>query len=210
MHGQSCLWAGSSWPDNETSHTNTQRERQTTTYHVSPESKFPQTQAYLWLSYCCPVTQSRLTLRPHELQHTRLCCPSLSPWVCSNSCPLSQWCYLTISSSVTLFSFCLQSFPASGSFSMSRLFASGGQSTGASSVLPTNVQDWFPLGWTGLISLLSKGFSRVFSSNTVQKHQFFSSQPSLWSIRDYWENHNLIKWIFVGKVMPLLFNVLEF
>ena len=106
-----------------------------------------------------------------------------SPGACSNSCPWSQWCYPTISSSVVPFSSCLQPFPASGSFPMSQLFASGGQSIGAStSVLPMNIQGWFPLGWTGLISVQSKGLSRVFSNTTVWKHQFFGSQPSLWSI----------------------------
>ena len=121
------------------------------------------------------------SLCPHGLQHARL--PRLSPRVCSNSCPLSQWCHPNISSSVTPFSSCLQSFPASGSFPVSQLFASGGQSIGASasaSVLPMNIQDWFPLGWTGWISLQSKGLSRVFNT-TVQKHQFFRVQPSLWS-----------------------------
>ena len=99
-----------------------------------------------------------------------------------NSCPLSRWCHPTISSSVVTFSSCLQSFPASGSFPVSQLFASGGQSTGASvSILPMNIQDWFPLGWTGWISLQSKGLSRVFSNTTVQKHQFFGAQPSLCS-----------------------------
>ena len=124
------------------------------------------------------------SLRPHESQHARLPCPSLSPGVCSNSCPLSWWCYLTISSSADTFSFCLQSFPTSGSFPASWLFATGGQNIGASasvSVLPMNIQDWFPLGLTGLISLSSKGLSGVFSSTTVQKHQFFGIQLSLWS-----------------------------
>ena len=123
-------------------------------------------------------------LRPHRLQHARLPCPSLSPRVCSNSCPLSQWCHPTISSSVIAFSSCLQCFPASGSFPVSRLFSSGGHSTGASasaSVLPMNIEHWFPLGLTGLISLQSKGLSKVFSSSTVQKHQLFVVQPSLWS-----------------------------
>ena len=104
--------------------------------------------------------------------------------VCSDSLPLSQWCYRTISSSITPFFFCLQSFPASGSFPMSWLFTSGGQMIGASasaSVLPMNIQDWFPLGLTGWISLKSKGLSRVFSSTTVWKHQFFSTQPLLGS-----------------------------
>ena len=115
------------------------------------------------------------------LQHTRLPCPSLSPRVCSNSCPLSWWCHPTVSSSVT-FSSCPQSFPASGSFPMSWLFALGGQNIGASvSVLPMNIQVWFPLELTGLISLLSKGLSRIFSSTIIPKHQFFSAQLSLWS-----------------------------
>ena len=105
-----------------------------------------------------------------------------------NSCPLSQWCHPTISSSVILFSSCLQSFPASGSFQISHFFTSGGQSMGVSasaSVLPKNIQDWFPLGWTSWISLLSKGLSRVFSNTTVQKHQFISAQLSLW--RRQWQ-----------------------
>ena len=122
------------------------------------------------------------SLQLHGLQHTRLPCPSLSPGACSDSCPLSQWCHPTISSSVVPFSSCPQSFPASGSFPMSRLFTSGSQSIRASAtVLPMNIQGWLPLGLTGLISLLSKRLSRVFSSTTVQKHQFFSTQPSLWS-----------------------------
>ena len=120
-------------------------------------------------------------LWPHGLQHARFPCPSPSPGVYSNSCPLSWWCHPTDSSPFTS---CLQSLPASGSFPVSQLFASSSQSIGASasaSVLPVNIQDWFPLGLTGLISLQSRGLSRVFSSTTVQKHQFFSTQPSLWS-----------------------------
>ena len=123
------------------------------------------------------------SLWPHGLWHIRLPYPLPSPRVCSNSCPVSQWCHPTISSSVIPFSSCLKSFPASGSFLMSRFFASGGQSIGASvsaSALPMDIQDWFPLGWTGLISLQAKGLSRVLSSFTVRKHQFFSAQPSLW------------------------------
>ena len=119
----------------------------------------------------------------HGLQHTRLPCPSPSPGTCSNSCQLNWWYHPTISSSVALFSFCLQSFPASGSFPMSQLFTSGGQNTGVSalaSVHPMSIQGLFHLRLTSLISLLSKGLSRVFSSPTVQKHQFFSTQPSLW------------------------------
>ena len=109
-------------------------------------------------------------LQPHELQHTRLPCLSLTHWVCPSSCPLSQWYHLTISSSVAPVS-CPQFFPASESFPMSQLFTSGGQSIGASaSVLWVNIQGWFPLGLTGLISLLSKGLSRVFSITTIWKH----------------------------------------
>ena len=124
------------------------------------------------------------SLQPHGLQQARLPCPSPSPGICSNSCSSSQWCHPTISSSVIPFSSCLQYFLASESFLKSRLFTSGSQSIGTSvsaSVLPMNIQDWFPLGLTGLISLQSKGFSRVFSNTTVQKHQFFCAQPSLWS-----------------------------
>ena len=131
------------------------------------------------------------SLRPHGLQHTRLPCPSPSPGVCSNSCSLSQWCHPTISSSVIPFS-CPQSFPASGSFPMrasgsfpmSQSLESDGQSIGVSasaSVLSMNIQDWFPLGLTGLIFLLSKGLSRVLSNTTVQKHQLFGAQTSIWS-----------------------------
>ena len=122
------------------------------------------------------------SLQPHELQHSRPPCPSPTPEVNPNPCPLSQWYHPTISSSVVPFSSCPQSFPASGSFQMSQFFASGGQSIGASastSVLPMNTQNWSPLGWTGWISLQSKGLSRVFSSTTVQKHQFFGTQLSL-------------------------------
>ena len=120
----------------------------------------------------------------HEPQHTRLPCPSPTAGVYPNPSPLSWLCHPTISSSVIPFSSCPQSFPASGSFQMSQLFASGGQSIGVSastSVFPMNTQDWSPLGWTGWISLQSKGLSRVFSNTTVQKHQFFCIQPSLWS-----------------------------
>ena len=121
-------------------------------------------------------------LQRHGLEHTRLPCPSTTPGACSNSCPSHQWCHPTISSSVIPFSSCPQSFPASGFFPRSQFFASGAQSVGVSAsaiVLLTNIQDWFPLGWTGCISLQSKGLSRVFSNNTVQKHQFFGAQLSL-------------------------------
>ena len=118
----------------------------------------------------------------HELQLARLPCPPLSPRVCSNSCPLSQWCYLAISSSASPFSFYLQSFPPSGSFPVSQLFPPGGQSIGATAlVLPINVEGWSPLELTGLISLVSRGLSRVFSSTTIQKHQFFGALHSSWS-----------------------------
>ena len=122
-------------------------------------------------------------LWPHELQHARPPCPSPTPGVHPNSCPSSR-CHPTISRSVVPFSSCPQSFPASGSFPVSQLFASGGQSTGVSastSVIPMNIQDWFPLGWSGWISLQSKWLSRVFSNTTVQKHQFSGTQLSLQS-----------------------------
>ena len=132
------------------------------------------------LLFSCSVVSD--SLWPHGLKHTRLLCPSLFPGVCSNSCPLSRWCHPTISYSVIPISFCLQSFPASRSFLMSQFFASGCQSIGVSaSVLSVNTQGWFPLGWTGWISLQSKGLSRVLSNTTVQKHQFFCTQLSLWS-----------------------------
>ena len=123
------------------------------------------------------------SLWPHRLQHGRLPCPSPTPGSYSNSCPLSQWYHATISSSVIPYSSCFQSCPTSGSFP-SQFFASGGQSIGVSAStpdLPLNIQDWFSLWLTGLIFLLSKGFSRVFSKTTIQKHQFFSTQLSLWS-----------------------------
>ena len=122
------------------------------------------------------------SLRPHGPQHTRFPYPSPTPGAWSNSCRLSQWCHPTISSSVIPFSSCLQSFPASGAFSISQFFSSGGQSTGASasaSVLPMNIQDRFPLGWTGWISLQCKGLSGVFSNTTVQKRHFCGAQFSL-------------------------------
>ena len=126
------------------------------------------------IQFICSVMSD--SLLPHEQQHTRLPCPSPTPGVCSNSCPSSWWCHPTISSSVVPFSSGLQSCLASGSFQMSQLFAAGGQSIGVSaltSVLPMNIQDWFPLGWTGCTSLQPKGLSRVFSNITVGKHQFF-------------------------------------
>ena len=136
------------------------------------------------------------SLQPCEPQHARSPCPS--PGAYSNSCPLSQWFHLTISSSVVPFSSCPQSFPTSGSFQMSQLFTSGGQSIGASastSVLPMNIQDWFALGLNGSISLQAKGLSKVFSNTTVQKHinslvLSFLFSPVLTSIHDYWKNHS--------------------
>ena len=124
----------------------------------------------------------RLCMGPHGLQLARLPCPSPTPRACSNSCPYSWWCHPTISSSVIPFSSCLQSFPVSRSFLRSQFFTSGSQSIGVSaSVLPMNIYDWFPLRFTGWISLQSKGLSRVFSNTTVQKHQLFGAQLSLWS-----------------------------
>ena len=136
---------------------------------------------HLSVQFSLPVVSD--SLWPYGLQHTRLPCSSPTPGVYSNPCPLSRWCHPTISSSVIPFS-SLQSFPASGSFRMSQLFTSVGQSirvSASTSVLPMNIQDWFPLGWTGWISLQSKGLSRISSNTTVQKHQFFSAQLSLWS-----------------------------
>ena len=137
------------------------------------------------VQFSCSVMSN--SLRPHEPQHARPPCPSPTPGVYPNSCPLRQWCHPAISSSVFPFSFCPQSFPASGSFQMSQHFTWGGQSIGISastSVLSINTQHWSPLGWRsplGWISLQSKGLSRVFSNTTVQKHQFFTTQTSLWS-----------------------------
>ena len=134
------------------------------------------------------------SLRPHEPQHTRPPCPSPAPGVYPNSCPLSQWCHPTISSSIIPFSSCPRSSPASGSFQMSQLFTSGGQSIGVSaltSILPMNTQAWFPLGWTGWISLQSKGFSRVFSNTTVKSINSsvlsFLYSPTLTSMHDHTE-----------------------
>ena len=136
------------------------------------------------------------SLWPHELQHTRLPCPSVYPGVCLNSCPMSQWCYQIMSSSTAPFFFCLQSLPASGSFPMSQFFPSEGQSiwtSASASVLLMNIQGWFPLELTGLISLLSKGFSRVFSCSTFESINSMAFSllygPTLTSIHSYWKNH---------------------
>ena len=164
---------------------------------------------------CCSVTQSCLTLQSNGLQHSRLPYRSPSPRPAQTR-PLSQWCHPTISSSVVPSSSCHQSFPELGSFLMSQLFASGGQSIGVSastSVLPMNIQGWFPLGLTDLICFQSKGLWRVFSNITIQKHQFFGAQSPLWS------NSHIHTWLlqksaltiqtFVGKVMSLHFNMLS-
>ena len=154
------------------------------------------------------------TLLPHGLQHARLLCLSLSPGVCSNSCSL--WCHSTISSSVIPFSSCPQSSPASGYFPMSQLFASGGRSIAASastSVLPMNIQGWFPLAFTGLIFLLFKGLSRVFSSTQFESINSLVlsllNGPPLRSIHDYWKTIALTRRTFVRKVMALFFNMLS-
>ena len=154
------------------------------------------------------------SLRSYGLQHTRVPCPLLYPEVCLNLCTLNRWCHPTHPLSFCCFS-CPQAFPASGSFPMNWLFASGFQSTGASasaSVLPMNIQGWYPLVLTNLISLLSKGLSRVFSSTTVQKHQSsvlcLLYGPTLIFTHDYWKNHSLTIQTFVSKMMSLLFSML--
>ena len=147
------------------------------------------------------------SLQPHELQHTKPPCPSPTPGIYPNPCPLSQWCHPTISSFVIPFSSCLWSFPASESLPVSQLFTSGGQSIGASasaSVLPMDIQDWFPLGLTGLI-LMSKGLSRVFSKTTIQRHQFLGTQPSL--SRNIWLGCSLHN--YEALIMKTMMNNLE-
>ena len=142
------------------------------------------------VQFSCSVMSD--SLQPHGLQHTRLPCPSPTLGPYSNSCPSSWWCHPTTSSSVIPFSSPLESFPALRSFPMSQFFPSGGQNIGVSalaSVLPMNIQDWFPLGLISLISFQSKGLSRVFSNTTVQKHQFFGTQLSLWS------NSHICTWL---------------
>ena len=151
------------------------------------------------------------------MQHSSLLYPSLSPRVCSNSCPLSRWCHPTILSSIAHFSPCLQFFPASESFPMSWFFASEGQSIGTSasaSVLPMNIQRWFPLRLTDLISLLSKRYSKVFSSISIKVSVFQCSaffRVQLSNLYDYWKNHTVFDCKdFVGKVMSLFFNMSTF
>ena len=154
--------------------------------------------SYPYISFSIQFSRSVVSdsSRSHELQHARPPCPSPTPGVYPNSCPLSRWCHPTVSSSVIPFS-CLQSFPALGSFQMSQLFASSGQSIGVSSstsVLPMSIRDWSPLGWTGWISLQSKGLSRVFSNTTVQSINSLALSclysPTLTSIPDSWKNHS--------------------
>ena len=154
-------------------------------------------------------------LQTRGLQHARPPCPSPTARLYSNSCPLSQWCHLTISSSVIPFSSCPQTFPASGSFQMSQLFASGGQSIGVSAstcVLPMNTQDWSPLAWTGWISLQSKGLSRVFSNTTVQKHHSSALSFIVQISHPFMSTGKTIalnRWTFIGKAMSLLFSMLS-
>ena len=158
--------------------------------------------AEILLLLFCPSVVSD-SLRLYGLQHVRLPCPLLSLRACSNSRPLSRWSHLTISSPVIPFSSCLQSFSASGSFPMSLLLISGAQSTGASasaSVFLMNIQDWFPLGWTGLISFQCKGLSRVFSNTTVQKHQLFGTQPSSRS------NSHIHTWLLEKPIALTIWN----
>ena len=167
------------------------------------------------VQFSCSVVSDYLL--PHEPEHTRPPCPSPTPRVHTNSCPLSRCCHPTISSSVVPFSSCPPSFPASESFQMSQLSASGDQSIGVSasaSALPVNIQGWFPLGLTDLVSLQSKGLSRDLSSTIVWKHRFFGTQPSLWSkLSDPYMTTRktiaLTRWTFVSKVMSLLFNTLS-
>ena len=174
------------------------------------------------VQFSCSVMSD--SLWPHRLQLASflfynkinpgdLPCPLPTPGAFSNSCPSSQWSHLTISSSAIPFFSCLQSFPTSESFPVSQFFKSGSQSIGASasaSVLPMNIQDWFPLGLSGFIALLSKGLSRVFSNTTGQNHQLFSAQLSLWSnSHPYWKSLALTIWAFVSKVVSLFFNMLS-
>ena len=153
------------------------------------------------------------SLQSHRLQHARLLCPPLSPGVCSNSCSLSRWCYLTILSSAVLFSFCLQCFPASGAFPMNQLCVSGGQSTGASaSVFPMNIQGWFPRELTGLTSLKSKGLLRVLQHHNSKASILWRSAFMIQLIHPYITTGKTIAltgWTFVGKVIGLLFSTLS-
>ena len=180
-----------------------------------PNSKTKMDQRFVSHSFsCCSASKSCLSLKTHELQRAKSPYPSLSPGVCSNSCPLSQWCHPTISSFVSPFSSCPQSFPASGSFPMSQLFASSGQNIRASasaSLLPMNIQGWFPLGLTGLISLLSSQESspapQFESINSLMLSLIHG--PTLTSVHDYWKTHSSDYIDLFGKVMSMLFNTLS-
>ena len=152
------------------------------------------------------------SLQPYKLQHARLPCPSPTPEACSNPCPSSRWCHPTVSSSVVPFSSHLQSFPASGSFPVSQFFASGGQSIGVSASawdFPMNIRDWFPLGWTGWISLQSKGLSRVPSNTTVLQHSAFFIVQLSHPYMTTGKTIALTRQTFVGKVMSLVFSMLS-
>ena len=190
----------------------THHHNQDTNCSITPKHSFLLS---IWSQFSSVQLLSRVWLFATPWTAIRLPCPTPTPRSFSNSCPSSQWCHPTISSSVIPFS-CLQYFPGSESFLMSQFFASGGQRIGAStsaSVLPMNIQDWFPLGWTGWMSLLSKRLSRVFSNTTFQKHQFFCAQPSLSSnshTRTHcWKNQSFYYTTFIGKVMSLLFKMLS-
>ena len=180
-------------------------------------SAFTRSDSIRWVQFSSVQSLSRVWLFATPwIAAARPPCPSPTPGVYSDSCPLSRWCHPAIASSVVPFSSCPQSLPASGSFPMSQLLEWGGQSTGVSasaSALPMNTQDWSSLGWTGWISLQSKGLSRVFSNTTVQKHQFFSAQLSLWSNSHPYMTTGktiaLTRRTFFGKVMSLLFNMLS-
>ena len=194
----------------------------TLTFTSLSQEKWQTCKQKSWVTYLshCSVQFSHSvvssSLRPHGLQHARPPCPSPTPRVYSDSCPLSRWCHPAISSSVDPFSSCLQSFPASGSFPMSQFFASGGQSIGVSAsalVLPMNIQDWFPLGWTGWISLQSKGLSSLCqhhsSKTSILRHSAFFIVQLSHPYMTLGKTTALTRWTFVGKVMSLLFNMLS-
>ena len=182
--------------------------------HTLPYPSFPSDCSWvmLMLFSCSAMSDS---LQPNGLQHSRLPCPSLFPGVCSNSCPLSQWCHPTILSSIISLSSCLQSFPASGSFPMNQFFSWGSQSIGVSastSVLPMNIQDWFPSGFTCWVSLQSKGLSRVFlqhhsSKTSILQCSAFFTIPLSHLYMTTVKTIALTRWIFVSKVMSLLFII---
>ena len=175
---------------------------------------WPSLRVYAWVQFSHSVVSN--SLRPHGLQHTRLPCPLSTPGVCSNSCPLSQWCHPTISSSAVPFSSCLLSFPASRSFPMSQFFKSGGQSTEVSasaSVLPMNIQGWFPFGLTGLISLQSKGLKSLLQHQSSKASVLWCSAIFMAQLSHPYittgKTISLTRWTFVSKVMSLLFKMLS-